>query len=191
MIQSGLSSLIRRDPGADPAVLLSLLNRMLYENVRRRLGRDDFATLSLLRFHPDGRFALAGAHEEIVVWRAREARCERIPTPGTWLGSMLDVEPHLSTEVHKLEPGDLLLLYTDGITEAMTGDGEQFGIERLDELLLRSNGAPVTTICDELFAEVDAWSSSPRPDDQTALVIRYLGRKRTTTSPHRTLSAIA
>jgi predicted ATPase/serine phosphatase RsbU (regulator of sigma subunit)/tRNA A-37 threonylcarbamoyl transferase component Bud32 len=184
MIQSGLSSLMRRDPQADPSTLLALLNRMLYENVRKRLGRDDFATLSLLRFQPDGRFALAGAHEELVVWRAALGRCERIPTPGTWLGSMVDVEPHLSTRFHRLETGDLLLLYTDGITEAMASSGEQFGIERLDQLLDRVHGAPVAAICDQLFAEVDAFSATPRPDDQTALIIRFDG----TSLPQRSMS---
>ena len=120
---------------------------------------------------------VAGAHEEILVWRAAEGRCERMPTPGTWLGSMMDVRPHLSTKEHRLEPGDLLLLYTDGITEAMTKGGKQFGMEGLDRVLDKAHGAPVGVICDELFAEVEAWSAAPRPDDQTALVLRYQGER--------------
>jgi serine phosphatase RsbU (regulator of sigma subunit) len=174
MIQSGLSSLMRRDPEGDPSALLCLLNRMLYDNVRLRIGGDDFATLSLLRFSGDGGFTVAGAHEELVLWRASSGRCEAVPTPGTWLGTRRDIEQHTSTHSHRLERGDVLLLYTDGITEAMAG-GEQFGLERVRRVMERLHAAPVETICDQLFAAVDAWLTAPRVDDQTAVALRYVG----------------
>jgi predicted ATPase/serine phosphatase RsbU (regulator of sigma subunit) len=174
MIQSGVSSLVRRDPDGDPAALLTLLNRMLYENVRRRLGRDDYATLSLLRFRSDGRFAVAGAHEVILVWRARAATCERIPTPGTWVGGKPDVSGDTVTHVHRLEPGDVMLLYTDGITEARNGSKEQFGIGRLADALAELAREPAPTVCARLFERLDGWAA-PRGDDQSAIVIRYRG----------------
>jgi serine phosphatase RsbU (regulator of sigma subunit) len=175
MIQSGLSSLMQCGPEGDPAALLCMLNRMLYNNVRLRIGGDDFATLSLLRFCSDGRFTLAGAHEELVLWRAAAGRCEVLHTPGTWIGARQDIEPYTRTHSHRLAPGDVLLLYTDGITEAMTPGGEQFGLERVCALLERLRAAPVEVICDQLFAAVDAWLTAPRLDDQTAVVLRYAG----------------
>jgi hypothetical protein len=90
----------------------------------------DFATLSLLRFR-DGGLVIAGAHEEIVVWRAATRCCETIPTPGTWVGAAPDVSKYLQSHTHRLADGDVVVLYTDGITEAMSDTRAQFGIERL------------------------------------------------------------
>jgi serine phosphatase RsbU (regulator of sigma subunit) len=171
MIQSGLGSLMRADAAADPARLLGVVNRTLYENVRQRLGRDDFATLSLLRFFPNGRFLVAGAHEDILVWRAGGGRCEQIPTEGTWLGIAERTENDNHNREGRLEDGDVMLLYTDGITEARDEHDEQFGVGRLTEALAELCARPVVEICSEILARVRAWA--PRPeDDQTIVALR-------------------
>lgn len=171
MIQSGLGALMRRDADADPASLVCDLNRMLHDNVRVRLGRDDFASLTLVRFHPDGRFVFAGAHEDLLVWRASSGRVEQIPTLGTWVGAVADVERDMKNQEGRLEDGDVMLLYTDGITEAQDADGTQFGIERFAALLQRMHAEPATAICGRVFEESAAWSPI-RIDDQTLVVLR-------------------
>jgi predicted ATPase/serine phosphatase RsbU (regulator of sigma subunit) len=177
MIQSGLASLMHRDPDADPASLVSLLNQMLYENVRVRLGRDDFATLSLLRFHPDGRFVFAGAHEEIIIWRASRRWYELVPTEGTWLGVTDHAGRHMTNRELHLAPGDVALLYTDGITEARAPDRRQFGVERLAEVLQRTNTAPTSRICREALEAVRTFTQpATQDDDQTLIVLRREGR---------------
>lgn len=174
MIQSGIASIVRKEPNADPHDVIALVNQTLYENVRTRLKLDDFVTLSLLRYFEDGRIAVAGAHEEIVVWRAAQQGCEVIPTHGTWLGAMPDVSPHITTTIHRLRPGDILLLYTDGITEAMSTSGEQFGLERLIETLSQMSSTPVQSICEAMFDAAARWSAI-QADDQTVLALRYRG----------------
>jgi predicted ATPase/serine phosphatase RsbU (regulator of sigma subunit) len=176
MIQSGLGALMRRDADANPASLVCHLNTMLHDNVRVRLGRDDFASLTLVRFHPDGRFVFAGAHEDILVWRASSRRVEHIATLGTWVGAMADVERDMKNQEGRLEDGDVMLLYTDGITEAQDADGTQFGIERFATLLENVHAEPATAICARVFAESEAWSPI-RLDDQTLVVLRR-GRAR-------------
>ena len=91
MIQSGISALTLARPDALPHQVLPHLNRMLWENVRERLGRDDFATLCLLRYFRDGRLLHAGAHEDILVCPAGGGPCQRIAAPGTWLGGVRDI----------------------------------------------------------------------------------------------------
>ena len=171
MIQSGLGALMRRDADASPASLVCDLNRMLHDNVRVRLGRDDFASLTLVRFHPDGRFVFAGAHEDILVWRASSGRVEQIPTLGTWVGAVADVERDMENQEGRLGDGDVMLLYTDGITEAQDAGGTQFGIERFTALLESMHAEPATAICARVFAESAAWSPA-RVDDQTLVVLR-------------------
>jgi phosphoserine phosphatase RsbU/P len=76
-----------------------------------------------------------------------------------------------------LEHGDLLLLYTDGITEArapLTGKGPQelFGLERLDKLLLDSNGSAPQQCINRVRAELAVFcNSAPLADDQTLIAI--------------------
>ncbi len=171
MVQSGLGALMRQDSADDPARLVCHLNRMLHENVRVRLRRDDFATLTLFRFFPDGRFVFAGAHEEILVWRAASGRVERIPTPGTWVGAARDVEPDMQNGESRLAEGDLMLLYTDGITEARSADGEPFGIDRFASLLESLAGEPTAEISARILAAIEAWAPQ-REDDRTLIVLR-------------------
>jgi serine phosphatase RsbU (regulator of sigma subunit) len=173
MIQSGLASLMQGDPAADPARLVSLLNRTIYQNVRVRLRRDDFATLSLFRFHPDGRFVVAGAHEDILVWRAATGRCEQIATEGTWLGIMEDTQADTRNQESRLEEGDVLMLYTDGITEARDRAREVFGVLRLSETLAELHAQPAAAICSRTLERIEDWEAE-REDDQTVVVLRRL-----------------
>jgi serine phosphatase RsbU (regulator of sigma subunit) len=174
MIQSGLASLMRFAPFAEPHALLTLLNTMLYENVHERLASTDFATLSLFRYHRDGRLRVAGAHEDTLIWRAASGKCERIPTSGTWVAAMADVARHMTSKTHQLHAGDVVLLYTDGITEAMSPTREQFGVQRLSDALARFHELPVDEIRDRVFSTVNAWSSV-LADDRTLVVLRYRG----------------
>jgi sigma-B regulation protein RsbU (phosphoserine phosphatase) len=75
----------------------------------------------------------------------------------------------------RLNPKDTLILYTDGITEAFSPGGEQFGVERLDEALTTCSGQPdcvVDSIHRALFAHRQA---ATRDDDQTIVAIRHHG----------------
>ena len=76
--------------------------------------------------------------------------------------------------VLRLRPGDLLLLHTDGLTEAASAAGERFGMARLIDALARARAGAVKDVVAALFAEVDAWTVDQR-DDITVLVARYLG----------------
>jgi sigma-B regulation protein RsbU (phosphoserine phosphatase) len=78
-----------------------------------------------------------------------------------------------------LEPGDLLLLYTDGVTEAMApapgGEPKLFGVRRLDELLLQSAAGSARACIERIRAEVAAFQGQAPPvDDQTVIAIRCL-----------------
>jgi len=72
-----------------------------------------------------------------------------------------------------LEPGDLLVLYTDGVTDAM-GEDERFGEQRLVEALGRLEGT-VGERLEALRAELEAFERGPQRDDTTVLVLGYRG----------------
>lgn len=174
MIQSMVGSQSRTRPEPTPAQMVNVINETVWDNVRFRLRRDDHATLTVFRYSTDGRLRFAGAHEDILVWRSRSETCELVPTPGFWVGAVPDVR-HLTVESElRLEPGDVMLLCTDGVTEPRNPHHEQFGISRVADLVRATSHESVATIRDRIVEAINGWSSS-LDDDLTLLVARYVG----------------
>gem|GEM_PF-507615 len=173
MTQSIVASLVAADPSAAPSKIVCVLNEVLFDNIRNRLGRHDHATLTLLRYHRSGEVIFAGAHEEIVVYREGEQRCELLPTPGTWVGGRRDIRQGTVDSSLKLAVGDVMLLYTDGLIEIRNDKGEQFGVERLASELERVHDEPVARIQEHLLLAAGAWGAAD--DDVTVMVARYIG----------------
>lgn len=173
MVQSTVAALWRECPDAEPREIVRIVNEVLYENIRHRLHKDEHVTLSILRYFRDGRFVFAGAHEDILVCRRASGLCEMVLTPGTWVGAKRDVASVTVDSRIALDEGDVMILYTDGITEAMNSENEQFGIERLCAVTEREMGNPVEQIRDAIFSAVAAWSEAPLEDDLTVVALRY------------------
>ncbi|MES1208791.1 MAG: SpoIIE family protein phosphatase [Pseudomonadota bacterium] len=174
MMQSGVGVLARKMPDAPPRELLLALNAMLVENVRDRLGQREHATLTLLRYRQDGSLSFAGAHEEILIRRAATGRCDRLETPGPWVGAKRDIAAGTVETTARLMPGDLLVLYTDGLVEAVGHDGRsRFGSDRLIAAIEKAAAAASpAAVRDAILAQLDAFA--PRLDDDvTLLVARY------------------
>jgi serine phosphatase RsbU (regulator of sigma subunit) len=172
MIQSGISALMLQRPEALPHEVLPHLNRMLWENVHQRMGRQEFATMCLLRYYPDGRLLHAGAHEDILVCPRGQEPCRRIPALGTWIGGVRDIERATVPGCIQLEDGDTVVLLTDGIVEARNTANELFGIDRLCTAIETCRQLPVDELCQAILDQVLQWS--PRPEDDISLVVlRY------------------
>jgi serine phosphatase RsbU (regulator of sigma subunit) len=171
MIQSSVMTLVRTDPDAAPRSVICGVNRTINENLRERLDTTSFATLMLMRYRTDGSFVFAGAHEEIVVWRAATKRCEIVPTPGTWVGGVRNIESTTVDSRLRLAEGDLMVLFTDGVIEARNSDGEVFDSTRLCNCIEETADQPVERIRERVFAEVTGWERQIE-DDATLLVIR-------------------
>ncbi len=120
----------------DSGKFLTTLNRTLFENVQR-MNADKSMTLILLDYQ-DGIVRLSGQHEEVLLIRQGGA-VERIDTMD--LGFPIGLEPNIESFVGQreltLQLNESMILYTDGITEAENLFGEQYGIERLCDVLQR------------------------------------------------------
>jgi sigma-B regulation protein RsbU (phosphoserine phosphatase) len=101
----------------------------------------------------------------------REGKIERLRTGGTVVGLF----PSVTYEVGevRLEPHDLLLAYTDGITEPENTYGEEFGESRLQEVARRMLNASPEALAEEVYRSVEEWTGSPElQDDMTMLLAR-------------------
>lgn len=173
MIQSSVASLVRALPTTIPSNVITYLNQLVYLNVKERLGELEHATFVLLRYDETGRVTYAGAHEDLIVYRQRTRQCELIPTKGMWLGPVRDIGGMLPDRNLELEPGDLLVLYTDGIVEAMNAAQQVYDVERLCDQIRKAADAPVSDICDRIFDDVAAYSPV-LDDDRTLIVLRQM-----------------
>ena len=76
-------------------------------------------------------------------------------------------------ETVTLSPGDLLCVYTDGLTEAVNARDEEFGLERLAAIVAAGAGSSLRSLCDRILGEVAAFARDvPQYDDQTLLLLR-------------------
>ncbi|WP_437592781.1 SpoIIE family protein phosphatase [Sorangium sp. So ce1000] len=172
MIQSMVSALTFNDPTVSPAKIVTALNKAIYKNVRDRLERDEHATLLLLRYERNGRVTFAGAHDDLIVCSARTRRCTCIPSSGVWIGALPEIGALTRDAEFFLADGDVLVLYSDGVTEARNAHHEQFGLERLCAVIEAVQTEPVGVIRDRILEEVEGWCPSP-DDDITIVVARY------------------
>lgn len=171
MLQSMVAALVRQAPDASPAELVASINAAVHENVRARLGQDDHATFGLFRWRATGQLVYAGAHETVLIWRARSGRCEQVELTGVWLGILPDIRRETVDAELELEAGDILLLHTDGITEARDAAGRLFGLERLGEELAAARDRSAVDICQHILGAVQRWTAV-QSDDLSLVVAR-------------------
>ncbi|MEG3850528.1 SpoIIE family protein phosphatase [Microcoleus sp. herbarium19] len=121
-------------PESDPVRFLDTLNRTLYKNIQR-MNSDKNLTLALLNY-AGGRISISGQHEETLVVR-KDGQIERIDMMdlGFPIGLDEDISDFISHVLVDLEPGDGVVLYTDGITEARNTSKQFYGIERLCQVI--------------------------------------------------------
>jgi serine phosphatase RsbU (regulator of sigma subunit) len=167
MLQSITAATVQSRPEASPRDQVIAINRVLFANIRHRLQRKDYATFTLLRYEA-GAVRFAGAHEEILVWRAKTGACERIETPGPWIGAADGLDHVIVENQLALEQGDLLVLYTDGVVEAK-GEAGRYGIDRLCAAIAAHARDPIGEIPSAVIASVTAWA--PLPDDDMSIVV--------------------
>jgi serine phosphatase RsbU (regulator of sigma subunit) len=160
----------------EPAAMLTVLNEALLQSARQ----PRFVTMVVgsVRRADHGRVVLdlaSGGHPAPLVLRA-DGRVEEVPTSGTLIG----VLPHtvVRPATVELAPGELCLLYSDGLTEARGGPAgaEQFGEERLYEALAECRGMPGSATVDRIRQLVADWVRGGDSDDIAMLAVRAPAR---------------
>src|SRR5258706_1406449 len=147
-----------------PAKFVSLLNRAMFYNLKSRLGQERFMTMVVARIEDDGRLVYAGAHTDLLIYRAANGSVDRLPTDGLWLGIADDVEHLTADRTITLEPGDVALLHTDGVTESRNSAGECYDIGRLTGELQRLHDKSATVIVTTIAAAAWQWAQTPKDD---------------------------
>lgn len=172
MVQS-VARALQEAGNSDAVKFLANLNSALFKNIVRT-KIDKHLTLAFLDY--DGKeLILSGQHEEVVIIRSN-GEIQRIDTMdlGIPIGLEADISAFIKTREIAFEKGDLILLHTDGVTEAENGAGELFGIERLCSEALRLKGQSADKVVSGIVATLMQFIGSQKIyDDITLLAVRH------------------
>ena len=154
-----------------PEAALRQTNATLLQDIESGM----FVTVYFALLHPGGRVTGVNAgHNRPLLWHAAQGTCEFLPRGGRPLGWFEDLP--LNPVECQLMAGDVLVLYTDGLTEAENVDGKPFGEARLVEAMRVCADRPANAIKEHLIAAVESFRGAAPPfDDTTLVVIRYTG----------------
>jgi serine phosphatase RsbU (regulator of sigma subunit) len=155
-----------------PRELLTQVNAAVRVNMQK-IGDEQYMTIMALRIER-GVLTFSGLHQDLLVRRAATGAVERFESRGVWLGLMDDISELLELDEITLQSGDLLLMYTDGVTES-AGDAEAlFGTAGLSRLLtdLAADGGTPASVVKGVIAHA---CRTPPEDDVTVLAARYGG----------------
>jgi hypothetical protein len=148
-----------------------LVNRVIRENISR-LVSDHFMTMMAIRFQ-NSKMMIAGKHQDIVIYRSALNKTETISNRGTWLGVADDISDYVRDVEIPISNGDLVLLFSDGITESENSSGEMYGQKRLEAALNQYADLSVNKIVDKIIQNVKSFQEKQQ-DDMTLLVLKKL-----------------
>lgn len=149
----------------DPELLLDSVNRLFYENT----ADSAYASLFFAEYDDESRrlrYANCG-HLSALILRA-DGTCLRLDSTATLMGLFQDLECKFAETT--LLPGDLLAMYTDGVTEALDERGEEFGEQNLIQKLREYRGRSCQAVAEAIASEVRALSPGEQQDDITLIL---------------------
>lgn len=155
--------------GLSPAIALQRVNRFIVEDRQSPL----FLSAFLTRLHtPSGAFACANAGHNAPFWyHAETGQATEIPVRGLLLGAFEELR--LDQQQYQLAPGDCLVLFTDGVTEARNAAGDFYDEQRLQAIIESGSWTTAQELLDAIVRSVDDFAGDEPPsDDMTLIVLR-------------------
>jgi serine phosphatase RsbU (regulator of sigma subunit) len=131
---------------------------------------DTFVTAFYGVLHlPTGRLTYVRAAQERPLWFRPQQGVTMLTGNGRFLGLLPDLA--LTEETVTLQPGDRLVLFSDGVPDAINRNDEHFGLTRLEEIVRLGGGLNAHQFVDRLAAEVVAWCRGAQPFDDLAFLV--------------------
>jgi serine phosphatase RsbU (regulator of sigma subunit) len=163
MAKAALATLI--ETGLTGAPLFARLNDLIYRSTDSR----NYMTLALFVYDGKTRRGELTNAGQLAPYRISKGKVESLSLPSFPLGASGRSE--FPSRAWDFEPGDRLVLLTDGLVECASPSGDPFGFERFEAILARESGSSDEKLRDAILSEIDAHTGSAPPDDDRTLVI--------------------
>ena len=156
----------------DPRTVVIKINETLYENVNERLRESHFMTFNALKYLGNGKFEHAGAHLSIIIYRQKSSKCELIKTKGIYFNFKKDISKSIKNLYFEMERQDIMILYTDGLTEAENSQGKILDISRFMRIVEKHAHLNSESMKEKVIDDVLQWSNNRQNDDMTLLIVK-------------------
>jgi phosphoserine phosphatase RsbU/P len=167
MIRSILHLITSSDK--DARTIVTWINR----GITGRIDIDHFATLSFMIYdQKSGKITYSNAaHHPLLMFRKKTGKLENIDTEGLPIG--IERGTKYEQKSFRIEKGDVAVLYTDGIIEAMNANGDQYSFESLAKVVLKNAHLSPNELIDKIKADLKVFvGNAPQHDDQTLLLMK-------------------
>lgn len=173
MAQTSIHTALNENPQLPPSRLLMVVNKVLTNNLKK-FHDLRYMTITVLACHENGSFQFSGLHLDIMIYRADTSEVETVMTDGIWLGIKEDIAGIAKDREIVLNIGDIMLLYTDGLTEAIKNEtvgktNEMFSRDKLLALLKAMGTNTPNEIKDEIIKSLKDYTCF---DDVTLLILK-------------------
>ena len=129
-------------------------------------------TMIFMKYNGGGAFLYAGLHLDIIIYRRATNKCETLETNGLYLGILPDISHLVNNLELKLEIGDIMLLYTDGIIEARNSEKGFLEPQGLIDIFKRHVDKPLDEIKTNILKETLEWCEYKQKDDIALILIK-------------------
>ena len=157
--------------GLNPVETVSRTNDLILEDAEAGM----FVTVYHSHFYSDGRSLHVNAgHNPPLFYQYSTKSLEYLPRGGRAVGWFPD-NPLEEVQI-KLTPGDVIVYYTDGVTDAENLSGEAYGESRLENVITSNPGLSADDLLGAIVHDLDSFCAGAPPfDDMTVVVVRYVG----------------
>lgn len=169
MAQTAIHTILNSVDSKNPAELLQKVNLVISANIKK-MKLNKYMTLTLFLKDEDGILYYSGMHQDLLLYSAKEKIVHIKETNGSWLG-YFELYNDYPLDQLLMKKDDVLLLFTDGITESMNSSGEMFDINGLAKLLNESGKNSVQEIKEKILNSLKHYRTE---DDITFMILKKL-----------------
>ncbi len=167
MTQTAIHTILNSVDANNPAELLKRVNFVISSNIKK-MNLNKYMTLTLFLKEADGQIYYSGMHQDLLLYSAKNKEVKIIETNGSWLG-YFELYNEYQLDSIKMESGDILLLFTDGITEATNTSNEMFEVTGLSKLLSEVGEESVEMIKEKILYSLKKYTTE---DDITFMIFK-------------------
>ena len=167
MTQTAIHTILNSLETKDPALLLSKVNQVISSNIQK-MKLKKYMTLTLFLKEANGSIYYSGMHQDLLLYVAKKKTVEIIETNGSWIG-YYDLHNEFQVDHINMESGDVLFLFTDGITESTDIDGHMYEINGLVKILNEKGSEPVEVIKQSILKSLEDFKTE---DDTTFMICK-------------------